>query len=111
MRFGSTGHKNKTNGPECDFMFPGSSDPCNWGTNGVVPNEIWTEENCNNAPADRRFMQSAGPFTLKKGAINYITVGIPWARATTGSAWASVELLKIVDDKCQSLIPLPKTPH
>ena len=103
MRFGSTGHKNKTNGPECDFMFPGESDPCNWGTNGVVPSEIWTEENCNNAPADRRFMQSAGPFTLKKGAINYITVGIPWARATTGSAWASVELLKIVDDKCQSL--------
>ncbi len=103
MRFGSTGHKNKTNGPECDFMFPGTSDPCNWGTNGTVPSEIWTEENCGNAPADRRFMQSAGPFTLKKGAINYITVGIPWARATTGSAWASVELLKIVDDKCQNL--------
>lgn len=103
MRFGSTGHKNKTNGPECDFMFPGNSDPCNWGTNGVVPNEVWTEENCGNAPADRRFMQSAGPFTLKKGAINYITVGIPWARATTGSAWASVELLRIVDDKCQNL--------
>ncbi len=103
MRYGSTGHKNKTNGPECDFMFPGNSDPCNWGTNGVVPNELWTEESSGNAPADRRFMQSAGPFTLKKGAINYITVGIPWARATSGSAWASVELLKIVDDKCQNL--------
>lgn len=101
MRFGRTGYK--TNGPECDFMFPGESDPCNWGTNGVVPSEIWTEENCGNPPADRRFMQSAGPFTLKKGAINYITVGIPWARATTGSAWASVELLRIFDDKCQNL--------
>jgi hypothetical protein len=28
----------KTSGPECDFMFPGDTDPCNWGTGGVVPN-------------------------------------------------------------------------
>lgn len=103
MRFGKNGHKNQTSGPECDFMFPGESDPCNWGSNGVVPSEVWTEEKVGNKAGDRRFMQSAGPFTLKKGAINYITVGIPWARATTGTAWASVELLKIADDKCQNL--------
>ncbi len=48
-------------------------------------------------------MQSAGPFTLKPGAVNYITVGIPWARAAQGGAQASVELLKRADDKCQSL--------
>ena len=48
-------------------------------------------------------MQSAGPFTLKPGAINYITVGIPFAQATSGNAWSSVELLRQVDDKCQSL--------
>jgi hypothetical protein len=48
-------------------------------------------------------MQSAGPFTLKPGAVNYITVGIPWARASQGGAQASVELLKRADDKCQSL--------
>jgi hypothetical protein len=47
-------------------------------------------------------MQSAGPFTLRPGACNYITVGIPWARAA-GTPWESVELLKIVDDKCQKL--------
>ncbi|MDD2687058.1 MAG: hypothetical protein PHI54_01210 [Bacteroidales bacterium] len=100
MRYGGNGHK--TTGPECDFMFPGDTDPCNWGTGGVVPNVAnWTDKELN-TPEDRRFMQSAGPFTLKKGAINYITVGIPWARAT-GSPWASVELLKIVDDKCQNL--------
>ncbi|MDT8309735.1 MAG: hypothetical protein RQ866_09400, partial [Bacteroidales bacterium] len=34
---------------------------------------------------------------------NYITVGIPWARATTGGAFASVELLRVIDDKCQRL--------
>jgi hypothetical protein len=28
---------------------------------------------------------------------------VPWARATSGGAWASVELLRVVDDKCQAL--------
>jgi len=97
-------------GPECDFMFPGDSDPWNWGTGGNQPNggfntngKYWTEEQCGNAPNDRRFMQSAGPFTLEPGAVNYITFGVPWARATSGGAWASVELLRVVDDKCQAL--------
>lgn len=97
-------------GPECDFMFPGDSDPCNWGTQGQPPNGgfnqngyYWTEETVGNNPDDRRFMQSAGPFTLKPGAVNYITVGIPWARAVSGGPWASVELLRVVDDKCQAL--------
>ncbi|MFA4851746.1 MAG: hypothetical protein WC599_04430 [Bacteroidales bacterium] len=92
-------------GPECDFMFPGDSDPCNWGTGGNPPNgpTYWTEVTAGNTPADRRFMQSAGPFTLEPGAVNYITVGIPWARASQGGAWASVELLRITDDKCQRL--------
>ena len=97
-------------GPECDFMFPGDSDPWNWGTNGVPPaggyntdGKYWSEEQCGNAPNDRRFMQSAGPFTLEPGAVNYITFGVPWARATSGGAWASVELLRVVDDKCQAL--------
>lgn len=103
-----------TVGPECDFMFPGDSDPCNWGTGGQPPNGgfgqngfYWTEQTgangSPNPPGDRRFMQSAGPFTLKPGAVNYITVGIPWARATSGGAWASVKLLRVVDDKCQAL--------
>ena len=97
-------------GPECDFMFPGDTDPWNWGTGCQYPNggynqngKYWTEETCNNSPNDRRFMQSAGPFTLKPGAVNYITFGVPWARATSGGPWASVELLRVVDDKCQAL--------
>ena len=103
-----------TVGPACDFMFPYDSDPCNWGTGGHAPGGgfntngfYWSEEtgdNGNPNPVnDRRFMQSAGPFTLKAGAVNYITFGVPWARATTGKAWASVELLRKVDDKCQSM--------
>ena len=105
MKFGGNAHD--TDGPYCDFMFPGTTDVCNWGTQGVVPSYDkpggWTEANEGNAPMDRRFMQSAGPFTLKPGSVNYITVGIPWARASQGGALASVDLLKIADDKCQSL--------
>lgn len=93
----------------CDFMFPFDSDPCNWGTGGIEPEfeGYWSEETGNNGtpnpPQDRRFMQSAGPFTLTPGAVNYITFGVPWARSTAGTAWASVELLRRVDDKCQSM--------
>ena len=97
-------------GPQCVFMFPGDTDPCNWGTGGVPPEggyntngKYWTDAEAGNKPDDRRFMQSAGPFTLKPGAVNYITFGVPWARATSGGPWASVELLRVTDDKCQAL--------
>lgn len=106
MLYGGNAHSNSgAYGPECDFMFPGDTDPCNWGTGGNPPNgpKFWSEQTAGNQPFDRRFMQSAGPFTLESGAVNYITVGIPWARATSGGAWASVELLRVVDDKCQRL--------
>ena len=112
MYYGGTAHNSDPAavGPICEFMFPGDSDPCNWGTVFQPPNggynqngKFWTEEESGNEPGDRRFMQSAGPFTLKPGAVNYITVGIPWARAASGGPWASVELLRVVDDKCQAL--------
>lgn len=106
MLYGGNGHiSTGAYGPECDFMFPGDTDVCNWGTGGLPPNGdvYWTEEVAQNKEGDRRFMQSAGPFILEPGAVNYITVGIPWARAASGGPWASVKLLQVVDDKCQLL--------
>jgi hypothetical protein len=98
-----SGNAYNTGGPVCDFMFPELSDICDWGTRGIAPApKLWTEVTANNGVGDRRFMQSAGPFTLRPGACNYITVGIPWAKSG-GSPWESVQLLKIVDDKCQKL--------
>jgi len=116
MTYGGTGYS-PGSGIEANFMFPGRTDYCNWGTQGVSPGAafqfggrtgIWTEETPTgspppNQPADRRIMQSAGPFTLKRGACNYITVGIPWARTTSGGPMASVRLLEVADDKCQAL--------
>ena len=86
----------------CEFMFPGNTDPLGWGTNGV-PQPVWTEQTANNTPNDRRFVQSAGPFILKPGAVNNITVGVVWARTSAGDPFASVSSLQRADDKAQSL--------
>jgi hypothetical protein len=69
-----------------------------------VNNTGWTEKNSGNLPGDRRFLQSAGPFTLKPGAVNYITFGMPWAQSPNkGGNIESIRLLKIADDKAQAL--------
>ncbi|TND03929.1 MAG: hypothetical protein FD123_3888 [Bacteroidetes bacterium] len=86
----------------CDFMFPGSSDPLGWGTN-FQPQSPWDEVTEGNVPADRRFLQSAGAFTLQPGAVNYVTAGVVWARATSGGPTASVNLMRVTDDKAQAL--------
>jgi hypothetical protein len=105
MVYGGNGHisdpKADINTP-CDFMFPADTDPQHWGTQGK-PVPYWSEESEGNVPFDRRFVQSAGPFVLQPGAVNDITVGIVWARATSGGPFASVAKLRSVDDKAQSL--------
>lgn len=83
-------------------MFPGTTDPLGWGTGGV-PQPNWTEQTANNTPNDRRFVESAGPFILKPGAVNNITVGVVWARSTGGDPFESVETLRRADDKAQAL--------
>lgn len=104
MVYGGSGHPSGGGNPSvpAQFMFPGDTDPLGWGTNGNVQ-PPWTEETAGNVPYDRRFMQSAGPFTLEPGAVNDITVGAVWARATSGGAFGSVNKLRLVDDKAQAL--------
>ena len=79
-------------------MFPGTTDPSF--------NEVWTEITAGNDPADRRFLQSAGPFSLEPGAVNYITIGVVWARASEGNNFASVEKMKLADRKAQTLFDI-----
>lgn len=91
----------------CNYMFPGLTDPSGFGVGGTLSNPIsmpnWDEVSENNVPDDRRFLESAGPFTLQPGAVNVITMGVPWARATQGGPLASVALLKGADAKAQLL--------
>ncbi|MBH83690.1 MAG: hypothetical protein CMP70_03325 [Flavobacteriales bacterium] len=106
ITYGGTGRGGST---PAKFMFPGDTDPYGWGTDGLITTadwedpEGWTEKNSGNDPADRRFVQSAGPFTLEPGAVNRITTGVVWARATAGDNLASVELIRLADDKAQAL--------
>lgn len=94
MYYGGDGQYNIWESKVVNYMFP--DDP-------RKPYPAWSEVTAKNTPGDRRFLQSAGKFTLKPGAVNYITVGAVWARATTGGNTGSYDLLLIADDKAQKL--------
>jgi hypothetical protein len=97
LTYGGTGYST-TSTDYCDFAFPALTDPKH--------NVEWTEKIAGNPVGDRRWVQSAGPFTLKPGAVNTITTGVVWARASqagSGSALASLNLLFNADRKAQTL--------
>ena len=89
------GGNGKTSSDTASFMFPGLTDPAG-RTN-------WTEVTAGNQPGDRRFLQTAGSFTLLPGAVNDVTIGVVWARATSGGARGSFNLLKLASDKAYAL--------
>lgn len=79
------------------YMFP--SDP-----DGAAFPSSWSECSCNNVPADRRWLQASGPFTLTPGARNFITVGAVWVRQSSQSTClADIDLLRSADLKAQAL--------
>ncbi len=81
--------------PATSYLFPFETDP------SCSPN--WNERTAGNPPGDRRFLQTSGPFTLKPGAVNKLTVGVVWAKASSGGAEGSLALLKLASDKAQTL--------
>jgi hypothetical protein len=97
MTYGGNGY-NPGSTKLCDFMFPGTTDSKYFPTDGE-----WSEETLGNAVDDRRMLQSAGPFTLLPGAVNYITIGAVWARAASGDNLASIPLVEQADIKAQAL--------
>ena len=110
MKYGGTGQPVGAfaSAPDADFMFPGDSDPWSWGTKGQSTTFSWSETNTGGSPNpnpadDRRFVQSAGPFTLRPGAVNDITTGVVWARSSSGNSYESVLKVLAADIKAQSL--------
>lgn len=88
--------KSGRTGTNCtNYLFPFDTDP--------KLNGNWNERSAGNPPADRRFLQTSGPFTLKPGAVNKLTVGVVWARASNGGADGSLTQLKLASDKAQTL--------
>lgn len=94
MTYGHLGYT-ATN-PVCNYMFPSDTDP-------TFPDQTWTEESSWNDPADRRFMQSVGPFTMAPGAVKFMDIGVIWSRAEEGGPMASVERLKLDNDLVQEV--------
>ncbi len=73
------------------------------------PPQFWSEANIDgagteNPPADRRFLQSAGPFTMLPGDEQEIVFGIVWAQG--GDQFSSVQLMKQDDAKAQTAFDL-----
>ena len=104
VTFGGAGNGTGTGATatQSSYMFPGDSDPLGWATGGIETSN-WDEVSAGNPVGDRRFVQSAGPFTLTPGAVNNITVGIVYGRSYQGGLFASVDAMKRADTKAQAL--------
>lgn len=77
----------------CAFIFP--DDP---------PNpDGWSECALGIQPADRRFLQVAGPFTLEPGAVNDVIVGVVWTREGLTYPCPSFESIIKADQQAQAL--------
>lgn len=77
MEYGGNGHiSSGAYGPAADFMFPGLTDPCFWGTGGEEPYGPidWTEVSAGNEPGDRRGLSVMGPFTFEPGSMERIDI-------------------------------------
>ncbi len=81
-------------GPRTTFVFYGDPDK----------KETWTECCSGNAPGDRRFVHSAGPFRLTGGGVtNDITIGACWASNVGGCPNTNFSKIRLADDAIQEL--------
>ncbi len=91
-------------GPGNGFPASGAGMPTNYMFSGdACTNVGWTESNADNPPFDRRFIQSAGPFTLRPGAVNEVVTGVVWARGFFQDQFGSVCELVKADNIAQAL--------
>ncbi len=94
--FGGNGYGGTDPAP---FMFP--TDP---SISGDVADGIWSECSEGIDPADRRFLQNSGPFSLLPGAVNDLIVGVVWVDEAGGcGGGASFDAILKADQKAQGL--------
>lgn len=96
--FGADGY---TGSVPTNFIFPGDpSDATQWSECQPAVSAILPAD-------DRRFVQSSGPFTLKPGVAQYVTVGVVFVRPNTtngvGLCPSFNALVGPADDKAQAL--------
>ena len=87
MVFGGNGHSSSGGTIAGKYIFPGYTDPLNYGTAGVTPNPwLWTEANEGNPQGDRRGVGSTGPFTFEPDSSISITLAYVFGRDYQNSA-------------------------
>jgi hypothetical protein len=62
LQFGGDGYPHYGVGSECNYMYPGNTDPDH-------PDLNWTESEAGNMPGDRRGLASVGPFSFPAGDV------------------------------------------
>ncbi len=87
---------------EAWYMFPDNSDPDGWGTNGI-PQQIWTEITAGNMYSDRRFLSSAGPFTLEPGQVQTLHTSVVWTRDMDGTPLDNRDKMLAATDRVQAI--------
>ena len=105
MLYGGNGHSSSgAVGPACKYLFPGDSDPLNWGTSCNYPaggynqqGKFWTEEETDNIPADRRGLGVMGPFTFESGEVQEIELAFCAGMGNTGAMSSVNQLLSNID--------------
>lgn len=114
LQYWGNGHPSAgATGPECNFMFPGDTDPCFWGTSGINPGgtEPWTDPQAGNFPYDRRGMGSTGPFTFKPGDVQEIDIAFIYARDSSSSkSGSALDVLHHSIDSIRSYFNKDYTP-
>ena len=87
---------------QADYMFPGDTDPYNFGTGGVTQGPCpWTEPNAGMPPLDQRFIVSTPPRSFLPGEMLDFTTAQLYARSFS-SAISSVDLLRHYSDQIQT---------
>jgi len=100
--YGSQGY-DSTLSPQiaCNFMYPGLSDSCYWGTGGIAfPNgQNWIESNSVNNPSyDCRANGISGDFTFEPNQIVELDIAMVTAFSDTATVMVGVsELMQAVD--------------
>jgi hypothetical protein len=103
--YGGNGHTEMgAVGPECRFMFPGNSDPLNWGTGCELPEggynqgtKFWTEEETRNNPGDRRGLGAMGPFSFSPGQVHEVEIAYCTGQGNAGPGSSVNQLLRNID--------------
>jgi hypothetical protein len=105
LMYGANGHPvTGSVGPACRYMFPGDSDPLNWGTYCQLPNggynqdgKYWTDPETGNLPYDRRGLGSLGPFTFAPGDVQEIELAFVVGRGENGPMSSVEQMQRQID--------------